>query len=105
MFEVEDDYTRDWVGDELPEDLQDVIHRMTRTCDACPTQYDIVLVDYRSAYFRLRHGNWRIDVDGVTVAYDAHRTADGYLSHADVLDLLRANRDALTPTFQDDTDD
>lgn len=34
---------------------------ITRTCSACPEQYDIVIDDKPAGYLRLRHGEFRAD--------------------------------------------
>lgn len=34
---------------------------LIRTCSACPEQYNLVIDDKPAGYFRLRHGEFRVD--------------------------------------------
>jgi len=52
---------------------------LKRTCYACPEQYDVYAGDEIVAYFRLRHGTFRVDVpdySGETI-YTAEPNGDG----------------------------
>ena len=55
-------------------------YRLERTCYACPEQYDVF--DHKDqivAYFRLRHGTFRVDVPdcGGETIYTANPEGDG----------------------------
>jgi hypothetical protein len=41
--------------------------RLVLTCGSCPEQYDGYLGDEKVAYFRLRHGTFRVEYRGHTV--------------------------------------
>lgn len=55
-------------------------YRLVQTCSACPEQYDVFDdLGQQVAYFRLRHGDFTVDVpdaDGVQV-YHAEPKGDG----------------------------
>ena len=54
-------------------------YRLQPTCSACPEQYDMYAGDEMVAYFRLRHGSFRVtvpDVGGDEV-YSARPCGDG----------------------------
>jgi hypothetical protein len=38
------------------------VFRLVMTCGACPEQYDVYRNGEQVAYFRLRHGTFRVDV-------------------------------------------
>jgi hypothetical protein len=75
--------------------------KLVRTCDACPTQYDVTLEDGRYVYFRFRHGRWAIRLFENEESFDygnelavvqgspegAH-PLDGFLTHEEVVALL-----------------
>lgn len=49
------------------------------TCEACPEQYDVLKRGKQIAYYRLRHGEFRVDVPncgGVTI-YEDEPIGDG----------------------------
>lgn len=54
-------------------------YRLERTCHACPEQYDVYAGDEMVAYFRLRHGHFRVDVPdcGGATIYTAEPNGDG----------------------------
>lgn len=54
-------------------------YRLDRTCLACPEQYDVFAGDLQVAYFRLRHGRFRVDVPdcGGETIYEASPEGDG----------------------------
>lgn len=54
-------------------------YRVQLTCGACPEQYDVYAGDELVAYFRLRHGKFRVDVPdcGGTTVYEAYPQGDG----------------------------
>lgn len=53
--------------------------RLVQTCFACPEQYDVYLNGEYVAYFRLRHGTFRAEVDG-EIVYTASTQGDGIFS-------------------------
>jgi hypothetical protein len=55
-------------------------YRLERTCHACPEQYDVYdSLGQQVAYFRLRHGHFRVDVPdcGGETIYSAEPYGDG----------------------------
>lgn len=55
-------------------------YRLQRTCSACPEQYDVFDdLGQQVAYFRLRHGGFRVDVPDVggETIYTANPDGDG----------------------------
>lgn len=54
-------------------------YELKRTCYACPEQYDVYAGDEMVAYFRLRHGTFRVDVPdcGGDTIYEASPRGDG----------------------------
>ena len=54
-------------------------YRLELTCGACPEQYDVYAGDEMVAYFRLRHGTFRVDVPdcGGETIYEANPNGDG----------------------------
>lgn len=54
-------------------------YRLELTCGACPEQYDVYAGDELVAYFRLRHGHFRVDVPdcGGETIYTASPKGDG----------------------------
>lgn len=49
------------------------------TCSACPEQYDIFKDSEQVAYYRLRHGEFRVDIPecGGETIYEAEPNGDG----------------------------
>lgn len=43
--------------------------RLVKTSGACPEQYDVFQGETQVGYFRLRHGNFRIDAGHRTIAH------------------------------------
>lgn len=54
-------------------------YRLQKTCYACPEQYDVFAGAELVAYFRLRHGEFRVDVPdaGGDTIYTAEPNGDG----------------------------
>jgi hypothetical protein len=55
-------------------------YRLKQTCSACPEQYDVFDdLGQQVAYFRLRHGGFRVDVPdcGGETIYTANPEGDG----------------------------
>ena len=54
-------------------------YTLKQTCGACPEQYDVYDGEKQVAYFRLRHGNFRVDVPdcGGETVYTAFTSCDG----------------------------
>lgn len=44
-----------------------IVQSLTRTCEACPAQWEGKLINGTELYIRYRFGQFRIDVAGVTV--------------------------------------
>ena len=68
-------------------------YRLKRTCYACPEQYDVYAGDEMVAYFRLRHGSFRVDVPdhGGETIYTALPDGDGiFMDHERVAHLTKA---------------
>ena len=68
-------------------------YRLQQTCSACPEQYDVFANDEIVAYFRLRHGTFRVDVPdcGGETIYTAHPEGDGiFMAHERVKYLTEA---------------
>ncbi len=53
--------------------------KLIMTCGACPEQYDVFKNDMQVAYYRLRHGEFRVDVPecGGETIYEAEPNGDG----------------------------
>jgi len=53
--------------------------KLVETCGACPEQYDVFSEDKQVAYYRLRHGYFRVDVPicGGETIYEAYPNGDG----------------------------
>lgn len=43
------------------------IVKLTKTCCACPAQWDAYTDDGKYVYIRYRHGNFRIELNGETI--------------------------------------
>lgn len=54
-------------------------YRLELTCGACPEQYDVYAGDQMVAYFRLRHGHFRVHCPdyGGEIVYEASPKGDG----------------------------
>ena len=54
-------------------------YRLHLTCSACPEQYDVYAGEQMVAYFRLRHGHFRVHVPdyGGEIVYEASPRGDG----------------------------
>lgn len=52
---------------------------LKRTCEACPEQYEVFKEGNRVAYYRLRHGEFRVDYPecGGETIYEAEPSGDG----------------------------
>lgn len=69
-------------------------YRLHQTCGACPEQYDVFDdLGQQVAYFRLRHGGFRVDVPncGGETIYTANPAGDGvFMDHERVRYLTEA---------------
>ena len=67
------------------------------TCGACPEQYDAFIGDEQIGYFRLRHGEFRVDVGdcGGPTVYEAQPEGDGAFYEDERDYFLNAGIDAL----------
>lgn len=69
-------------------------YRLQQTCSACPEQYDVFDdLGQQVAYFRLRHGSFRVDVPdcGGETVYTANPEGDGiFMDHERVRYLTEA---------------
>jgi hypothetical protein len=69
-------------------------YRLKKTCSACPEQYDVYDdLGQQVAYFRLRHGGFRVNVPDVggDVVYSANPEGDGlFMDHERVRYLTEA---------------
>lgn len=85
--------------------------KLVRSCNACPTQYDVTLEDGRYVYFRFRHGRWQIELypspeqdsreqmlDGVQGSPEGAHPLDGFLTHEEVVALLEEHLPSLGVT-------
>lgn len=54
-------------------------YKLDQTCGACPEQYDVYFNGKQVAYFRLRHGTFRVDVPdcGGKTIHVTHPKGDG----------------------------
>lgn len=67
------------------------------TCGACPEQYEVFRNGIQVAYFRLRHGYFRVDSPdcrGLTI-YEALPAGDGIFEDYERLNYLKKSLDAL----------
>lgn len=62
------------------------LDRLVQTCDACPSQWEGE-VNGHAIYIRLRHGAFRVDIDGQSVFHDSPRGYDGAMSTDEMLQL------------------
>lgn len=62
------------------------------TCGACPEQYDVFKNGKQVAYYRLRHGQFRVDFPdcGGETIYDAEPIGDGIFEDNERLKYLTA---------------
>ena len=65
-------------------------YRLQRTCHACPEQYDVFAGEHMVAYFRLRHGEFRVDVPdcGGDTIYTAEPYGDGIFTEEERVGYL-----------------
>ena len=65
-------------------------YKLVRTCYACPEQYDVFADGEMVAYFRLRHGSFRVDVPdcGGQTIYTARPEGDGIFSYEERVHFL-----------------
>lgn len=72
---------------------------MVRTCDSCPTQYDLFFSGGGYGYFRYRHGRWSLELFESPEAFWGGQSLaavgdtigdryDGFLEHSEVMGLL-----------------
>ena len=69
--------------------------RLVLTCDACPEQYDAFIGDENVGYFRLRHGEFRVDASDGRTVYEALPEGAGAFEEGERDEYLRAGIDAL----------
>lgn len=67
-------------------------YRLKRTSYACPEQYDVFADDVHVAYFRLRHGHFRVDVPdcGGETIWTSTPAGDGVFTDAERVTELTA---------------
>lgn len=65
-------------------------YRLEMTCGACPEQYDLYAGDEIVAYFRLRHGHFRVHVPdyGGACVYEADPKGDGIFNQSERVKYL-----------------
>lgn len=65
-------------------------YRLERTCHACPEQYDVYAGEEQVAYFRLRHGVFRVDVPdcGGETIYEVDPYGDGIFTREERVGYL-----------------
>lgn len=70
---------------------------LQKTCNACPEQYDAFIGDEQIGYFRLRHGQFRVDAGdcGGPTVYEAEPIGDGIFDDDEREGFLNAGIDAL----------
>jgi hypothetical protein len=78
------------------------VYTLTRTCGACPEQYDVHLGGVQVGYLRLRGGEFTVDypdVDGVEI-YSAEPEGDGFFEDHERDGYLRAAVEAIARRLQ-----
>lgn len=75
------------------------------TCSACPEQYDAFIGTEQVGYFRLRHGEFRVDAGdcGGPTVYEAQPEGDGIFDDEERQQFLNAGIDALLAHRRGDT--
>lgn len=71
---------------------------LTRTCFACPEQYEVFKDGKQIAYYRLRHGEFRVDFPecGGETIFEASPNGDGIFDDNERLSyLIKAMRSVL----------
>lgn len=64
-----------------------VVNKLTRTCYACPSQWEGTLVNGQTIYIRYRHGHFSINVDDINVySKTINQMADGFLTNEELLE-------------------
>lgn len=74
------------------------ITKVVKSCDACPSQWDLTMEDGSSLYARFRHGWFYIGQPGEPVW--EHRPkdgSDGYMNTSDMIKLIETQGYRLTP--------
>jgi hypothetical protein len=61
------------------------------TCCGCPSQWDAMTKDGDSVFIRLRHGSFRLEVNGKTVAAGQPEGYDGVMSTQEMIDYLESS--------------
>lgn len=72
--------------------------RIELTCAACPEQYEIFKGDKQVAYYRLRHGAFRVDIPdcGGNTIYEAESKGDGIFDNDErLVYMTKALRELL----------
>ena len=67
----------------------------------CPTQFEATTNTGDSFYFRLRHGSWRIEINGTTIAH-GNSDQDGCCDWDDVCTYARGQGIALIKESDND---
>lgn len=69
-----------------------IIKELTKTCIACPTQFEGITIDNKDVYMRYRNGTMRIDIDDETILRIPHGNyLDGFCSLEDFIVIARNN--------------
>ena len=64
-----------------------VVDRLSRTCYACPSQWEGTLANGQSIYIRYRHGHFSISVNNIDVySKTINQMADGFLTNEELLE-------------------
>jgi hypothetical protein len=65
---------------------------LVQTCSACPEQYDLIVDGNQCGYFRLRHGEFRVDYPycGGETVYEAEPNGDGMFDSDERVEYLKA---------------
>lgn len=61
------------------------------TCFACPAQWEAKTVDGKDVYIRLRHGYFRLDLDGTTIFDGSPDGYDGVMNTEDMKEYITSN--------------
>lgn len=65
------------------------VKKITKTCDACPSQWDIELIDGTTKYGRLRHGWLYFGQPGEVEWETSEGDLGGFMWTKDVIPYLR----------------
>lgn len=59
------------------------------TCSACPSQWDAKTTQGEYVYIRVRHGYFRLDVEGQTVFDGYPHDIDGVMSTSEMIEYVQ----------------